>query len=368
MSPRHLVPLDQIVGLLSARAPELARELLPAGVREGHEWRCGSLGGEIGRSLAVHLHGPRAGVWSDFSSGEAGDALDLVAQCRFGGNKVEAIKWAKGWLGLDGTDPSALRQTRRAVEKRNDEPSADEEDAKKRAAAYRIFLSAREEIRGTPVESYLQGRGIDLGALPFRVGSLRFHPELWNEETRARHPAMVASIVGPDGKQAAVHRTWLQRDGARWIKLQGVRDAKMTLARYRGGFISLWKGIRIDPDTGEIRKNPSLAKCKAPVWVDVTEGIEDGLSVAVADPSLRVIAAVSVGNWRNIRLPEIVEGVVLWQQNDPPDSDAAKRFRQVVENFQSQGKRVRLARPPEGFKDPNEILQRAGDRTQEATG
>ena len=61
----------------------------------------------------------------------------------------------------------------------------------------------------------------------------------------------------------------------------------------------------------------------------------------------------------NIRLPAIVEGVYLWQQNDPPDSKAAETFQKVVENFHGQGKRVRLARPPEDVKDANDLVRPA---------
>lgn len=175
---RDLIPIDRIVEMLAARASALARELLPRGRREGHEWVVGSLAGEPGRSLAVHLDGAKAGVWSDFSSGEAGDALDLVARVRFGGGKVDAIKWAKDWLGLDGTDPAALRRTHQAVAARADEPDAAEEAAKRRGWAARIYLSAREDIRGTPVETYLGGRGIDVRRLDFGLGALRYHPEL----------------------------------------------------------------------------------------------------------------------------------------------------------------------------------------------
>ncbi len=85
---------------LAARAPELVRELLPAGVREGAEWRCGSIAGEKGRSLAVHLFGSKAGLWGDFAANQAGDALDLVAAVRFRGDKGAALKWAREWLGM----------------------------------------------------------------------------------------------------------------------------------------------------------------------------------------------------------------------------------------------------------------------------
>ena len=49
----------EIAEILSHQIEALARELLPGGHREGQEWRCGSLAGEAGYSLGVHLTGAK---------------------------------------------------------------------------------------------------------------------------------------------------------------------------------------------------------------------------------------------------------------------------------------------------------------------
>ena len=105
MFPRHApdIPIPEIVDRLSGNIAALCEYLLPNGRREGAEWRCGSIQGEPGKSLGVHLNGAKAGVWSDFASGESGDPLDLIQAClRF--DKGEAVQWAKNWLEIgDGT-------------------------------------------------------------------------------------------------------------------------------------------------------------------------------------------------------------------------------------------------------------------------
>lgn len=68
--------------MLAQSAERFASELLPNGKRRGAEWMAGSVGGEAGESLKVHLTGAKAGVWSDFSTGESGDLLDLWAAVR----------------------------------------------------------------------------------------------------------------------------------------------------------------------------------------------------------------------------------------------------------------------------------------------
>src|SRR5437764_9160441 len=86
--------------MLAGRIDQLVRDLLPAGHREGHEWRCGSVAGERGDSLGVHLTGLKAGVWSDFSTGQKGDAVDLVREV-LGLNMRDAVRWSLRWLGVD---------------------------------------------------------------------------------------------------------------------------------------------------------------------------------------------------------------------------------------------------------------------------
>src|SRR5438874_13353518 len=89
-----------IARALAGRIDHLVRDLLPAGHREGHEWRCGSVAGEPGDSLGVHLTGTKAGIWCDFSTGQKGDALDLVREV-LGLKMATAIRWSLRWLELD---------------------------------------------------------------------------------------------------------------------------------------------------------------------------------------------------------------------------------------------------------------------------
>lgn len=85
--------------MLAEKADAVARHLLPNGKRNGAEWECGSVGGEKGSSLKVHLTGAKAGVWADFAGNESGDLLDLWATVRQK-SLGEAIKEAKEYLGL----------------------------------------------------------------------------------------------------------------------------------------------------------------------------------------------------------------------------------------------------------------------------
>lgn len=70
---------NELSALLAQRCEEIVRDLLPNGEKKGGEWCAGSVRGEKGESLKVRLKGAKAGVWSDFQSGESGDLLDLWA-------------------------------------------------------------------------------------------------------------------------------------------------------------------------------------------------------------------------------------------------------------------------------------------------
>jgi hypothetical protein len=201
-----------LAAMLADRAEALCAELLPAGTREGAEWRIGSVAGEPGRSMAIHLRGAKAGIWHDWAADIGGDALDLVGQVLFRGDKRQAVRWARAWLGLDNADLAMFEQHRRETAKRR--ATGAHEEARRHSQAARIFLSAQQRLAGTPADAYLCGRGIDLTQLGRQPRALRLHPALWNEETRQPWPALVAAIVDAGGRIVAVHRTWLAPDGS----------------------------------------------------------------------------------------------------------------------------------------------------------
>lgn len=90
--------------MLADRALEITQKLLPNGRREGSEWRAGSVNGERGQSLGVHLTGAKAGVWSDFNSGQGGDLIDLWMACR-GQDLPSALEDIRSYLGVERPTP-----------------------------------------------------------------------------------------------------------------------------------------------------------------------------------------------------------------------------------------------------------------------
>lgn len=343
---RAVHDVGAIAGMLNDRIEALAPELLPAGVRSGAEWRVGSIAGEAGLSMAVHLGGAKAGVWCDYGGprDHRGDALDLVAQVLFRGDKRQALRWARAWLGLDAVDPASIAVRRRdAVAKK---AKARSDDERRRGLAMHMFIEAEPKLFGTRSHDYLRDRGIDFATLGRQPRALRHHKGLVHPETGEVAPALVAAICAVDGTTVAVHRTFLEPAGD-VRKLRGVADAKLTLGSYAGGCIRLWRG-----SSGKAFKDAPAGE-----WLVVGEGIEDTLTAVMARPDLRAVCAVSLANMGSLLLPSAIEGVIILAQNG--DGPAAQRaLERAIENFQGQGKRVRLARPDPGVKDVNDLVRR----------
>jgi len=200
--------------LLAERIISLAPELLPQGRRHQRRyWRAGSLAGEPGQSLCVILEGAARGRWRDYAGGDWGDALDLVAQTRCGGDLAQAWRWGLGWLGLDaaGFDPAAVQRLEHqaAARRARQEAMAARDQTRRRNDARALWLAARPLAEGDIVDRYLADRGLELARLERRPGVLRAHPGVWCAEAQAAFPAMLAAITDADGRQIATHCTWL---------------------------------------------------------------------------------------------------------------------------------------------------------------
>lgn len=338
--PAHDIAL--VVRGLAYRVTELCAAVLPDGRKEGHEWVAGPPGGRI----RVHLSGAKAGVWAVFAGSERGDALDLVAHALYAGDKKAAWRWALNWLGLES---AAAPEVRRRIEPAP-MPDGAAEAAASAGRAKALWLKGKP-LPGTPAAAYLAGRGIDLAELGRVPGALRFNPATFCADTGGPMPAMLG-LVQRYTEQVAVHRTYLgQRPDGTWGKAK-LENAKKVLGLYRGGFIPLWRGASGKP-IAEHPEGDTLA---------ITEGIEDGLTVALHQPTWRVIAAISVSNFAHVQLPpSAIDLVLVWQRDgENPHVRAARKAAERA--LLEQGRSVRLFETEEGYKDINDWHQalRAG--------
>lgn len=100
----------QISEMLAKDAANVCAYLLRDGKKHGAEFKAGSTSGEAGNSLSVRLTGAKAGVWSDFSTGEKGDLLDLFVAVN-GYSFPQALADAKRFLGVTDSMPERPSKT-----------------------------------------------------------------------------------------------------------------------------------------------------------------------------------------------------------------------------------------------------------------
>lgn len=300
-------------------------------------------------SFRICIRGAKQGIWAEFASGERGDALDLINYCLFGGqsNMYEAICWAKSFLGLENSAASMKKIKQRAVEQRTKAEQEQSEQADKyRRYAQKIFLSAEEKIKGTPAEEYFKARGIDFQKLGKQPHCMRFQPKCFYSHD-VYMPALVTAIHNLKGEFVAVHRTYLEQVDGVWR-----RKCKKVLGSFAGGAIRLWRGKSGLP----IYK---LAAVASPDEVDGTviicEGIEDGLSIALACPQYRIWTAISVSNMQNIELPDCIHQVIIAMDQDGEGSAAYYQVQNACEAFLRAGKVVKLAKPPRAHDFNDEL-------------
>jgi putative DNA primase/helicase len=206
-------------------------------------------------------------------------------------------------------------------------------DEVKRSEAALAIWHCGTPAGGTLVEAYLVSRGLHLP--PPRT--LRFHSGL-KHPSCGIWPAMVALVTrSVDDTPLAIHRTFLARNGAG--NKAPVEPQKMMFGPCRGGAVRL--GFARD-------------------MLMVGEGIESCLAamLATGDPAW---AALSTSGLRALDLPGDVREVIVLADGDDPGEAAA---RDCAWRWKREGRRVRIARPPQGM-DFNDLLVNPAPRIED---
>lgn len=377
MAGRQTYSLDQIKDMLLAQIQSVVDQYAPPAegsyTHRGYYFTLnpGRADRRVG-SFYIHMDGEKAGRWKDHATGDYGDILDLI-KLSLGCDDRGALREARAYLGMQTASPEDVARRKAAAEaaaERRRQAAADERRRaeKRRGVAQSIFLSAQERLRDTPVALYLRDRrGIDLARLGRQPRSIRFHPacSYYHEDpetgeiSEGEYPAMVAAISDMRGTFVGVHRTYLAIDRADgiWNKAP-LPTPKKVLGDYAGAAINIWRGI--GPRGG---KPASLPQCPPDTHVYIAEGIEDALSVALLLRDERVIAAISLSNLGQVRLPDNVSTVTLVADQDDHIQARAQLMR-AAELHQQAGRVVKLWQNPWGGKDLNDALRAAHDQSQ----
>lgn len=325
--------------------------------------------------------------WKSFTTGERGRSLELIAYCH-GWYHLEnrgsapAANFAIAQLGLGKISEQQLAADRAQASARRARAQRDTktERDRKATAAFKLFRDAEDILIGTPAGVYLrEARGIDVSAAPFigpRGGSLvpgclrllRSHKYIRRDRNKqfvgeALAPCMIAGCVDRDGKIRAVHQTWLEPDGSGKASFAPAPDGKEQPSRKvfgdsMGLVIPLWRG------DGHLSVKEACANGLLQTLV-ICEGVEDGLSAVLANPSHRVWAAISLSNIGNVakRLPDCIDSVIVHRQNDWNKPEAVAAFDAAMVSLRATGRIVDEVGAAYG-KDLNDTLRYAPEQAE----
>jgi hypothetical protein len=251
-----------------------------------------------------------------------GDDGKLLVRCHAGCNQARVIAALRAG-GLWQENCRGHGRFIRPEPRRTGSHRPDRGNAKRTEVALALWQSAMP-AGGSLAETYLVSRSLHIPLPP----TLRFHAGL-KHPSGGIWPAMVALVTrGTDNAPLAIHRTFLARDGSGKAPVDP--QQKMMLGPCRGGAVRLAM-------PGDV--------------LMVGEGLETCLAAmqAIGRPAW---AALSTSGLRALDLPDELREVIVLADGDEPGEAAA---RDCAWRWKREGRRVRIARPPQGM-DFNDLL------------
>lgn len=215
---------------------------------------------------------PRAESWVCAVCQDGGDVISLV-------QRVEGLDFRGAVDRLGGTahESEASRARREAVQSQRRERQARDAERFREAERRRVHKTwaAGVPIReGSPVAAYLAARRIEVpprAHLRMIGDAALYGPNGADGRPMVLHrgPAMLAAVIGPDGRFGALHTTWVD---------PAAPGRKIEVADPETGELAPAKKVRGSKKAGRIE----LVRVADPLRLFIGEGIETVLSVWMA--------------------------------------------------------------------------------------
>jgi Toprim domain len=201
-------------------------------------------------------------------------------------------------------------------------------------SAQRVLDNAGQ-LRGPVVEAYYAWRGLDVP----ETKNLWFVASL-KHRSGASYPAIIALATNAAGVMTGIQRMWLAQDGSGKAPVPK-GEQKMSLGLIKGSVVR-------------------LAESRDGVPLLIGEGVETTLTPmqATGYPGL---ATLGTSGLKAVGAPDGAKDVILLGENDGGKSAAA--IAKAAPELKKKGVCVRVAYPPEGFKDFNDMVKDAPDRS-----
>lgn len=268
-----MLSASELADRLAHHAEAVCRHYLSAGRRAGNYWIVGDVANNKGKSLYVHLTGPRRGRWTDAATAQYGDLLDLVRETCGLVDFRDVAHEARRFL----CEPNL------ASPEKGDTLTSQPVDRPAAERARRLFRMT-QPLGHTLADSYLRQRGILRASLH---PALRFHPSCYYRDLVSggtnSYPALIAAVTDNAGMITGVHRTWLDPGGEGKAKVDDPRRAL-------GGLL------------GNAVRFHFPAHASVPVMA-AGEGLESILSLSHVIPGMPMVSALAANHLAAFRPP-----------------------------------------------------------------
>jgi hypothetical protein len=275
-----MLSASELADHLARDAEAVCRYYLSAGHRAGNYWVVGDVANSKGRSLYVHLSGPRKGRWTDAATAQYGDLLDLVRETCGLVDFRDVADEARRFLNEPQSGSAQPKSAFSGRANPLDSPPVERPAAER---ARRMFKMT-QPLLATLADSYLRQRGI---LRAYLHPALRFHPSCYYRDLvsgrTCSYPALIAAVTDQASTITGVHRTWLDPDGEGKAR---VDDPRRALGGLLGNAVRFRYPVR-----GLV-----------PVMV-VGEGLESTLSLSHVMPGMPVVSALTANHLAAFRPP-----------------------------------------------------------------
>lgn len=293
---------------------------------------------------AGHLtgrHGPcpicRAGRDRFRFDDKEGRGTWICNQCG-AGNGIDLLMGIHGWIFKEAAERvHALVGSAETVM-----PKPEMTEQARLTALRELWQGSTEITAGDTVARYLTGRGIELSNWP---ASLRCCPQCPVSVRKSARdprelPAMIALVVGPNGKGASLHRTYLARDGSGKANMENPRLLM----------------------PGPLPKGACVRLSQVAPVIGIAEGIETALAASLLF-RVPVWAAINANLMAKWIPPQGVEDVAIFSDNDANFHGQHAAYT-LAHRLTQQGLKATVNVPPVVGKDWNDVLLDEAPRTQ----
>ncbi|WP_348944013.1 toprim domain-containing protein [Chitinibacter sp. FCG-7] len=335
---------------------------IPAKLLDGRNHACPACGGTDRFQYTVRGAGAE---WGRFAcrglDAQGGDGFKLVMHV-FDLSFADAVRVVARVLGIDYTHQG----TSIAIalpEKPKQNPAETQTQIAANAAKLQSLFDVCEVMTPQVIAGrYLINRGIAARSWPEPHSSPLRHCaalDYWHVTDNQPHklgafPALLARVDKPNGALAGLHRIYLSDDGAKRV----IRMA--TGSPERPHFKALdSKKLKAVHD-GALRG----AACRLyPVGTDGRLALTEGIETALAVHSMTGLAAwscISAGCLKSVVLPADVREVLIYADNDSPDSQGRNAGKEaaylLAARLIEEGRKVKVLLPPQAGTDWLDVL------------